>query len=104
MRDRNELITFDAMVNKATHTVRFGFDWRNLRENRNRFPTSASPDLTFNSAFTRGPLDTSAPPQVGGEIAAFLLGIPGGNMAVNASYAERNSIYGFYVQDDYKLS
>jgi len=90
--------------NKATHTVRFGFDWRNLRENRNRFPTSASPDLAFNSAFTRGPLDTSAPPQVGGEIAAFLLGIPGGNMAVNASYAERNSIYGFYVQDDYKLS
>jgi len=90
--------------NKATHTVRFGFDWRNLRENRNRFPTSASPDLAFSSAFTRGPLDTSPPPQVGGEIAAFLLGIPGGNMAVNASYAERNSIYGFYVQDDYKFS
>ena len=90
--------------NRAKHTLRFGFDWRNLRENRNRFPNSSSPDLTFNSNFTRGPLDTAAPPQVGGEIASFLLGIPAGNMGVNASYAERNSIYGFYLQDDYKLS
>jgi hypothetical protein len=90
--------------NKGKHNMRFGFDWRNLRENRNRYPTGSSPDFTFNSTFTRGPLDTAAAPQVGGEIAAFLLGIPAGNMAVNASYAEQNSIYGFYVQDDYKLS
>jgi len=90
--------------NKGKHNLRFGFDWRNLRENRNRFPNSTSPDFNFNSSFTRGPLDTAAPPQVGGEIASFLLGVPSGAMGVNASYAERNSIYGFYVQDDYKLS
>jgi len=90
--------------NKSKHNVRFGFDWRNLRENRNRFPNGTSPDFSFNSIFTRGPLDTAAPPQVGGEIASFLLGVPGGNMGVNASYAERNSIYGFYVHDDYKFS
>ncbi len=89
---------------RQKHSVRFGFDWRNLRENRNRFPTAASPDLSFNSVFTRGPLDTAAPPQVGGEIASFLLGVPAGSMAVVASYAERNSIYGFYVQDDFKVS
>ena len=51
---------------KRKHNVRFGFDWRNMRENRNRFPTSTSPDLTFNSTFTRGPLDTAAAPQIGG--------------------------------------
>ena len=90
--------------NKNKHNVRFGFDWRNLRENRNRYPNGTSPDLTFNSTFTRGPLDTAAPQQVGGEIASFLLGIPAGNMGVNASYAEQNSIYGFYVHDDYKIS
>jgi len=90
--------------NKSKHNLRFGFDWRNLRENRNRFPNSTSPDYNFNSTFTRGPLDSAAPPQVGGEIASFLLGVPGGSMGVNASYAERNSIYGFYVQDDYKVS
>jgi hypothetical protein len=90
--------------NKGKHTMRFGFDWRNLRENRNRYPNSTSPDYTFNSVFTRGPLDTAAAPQVGGEIASFLLGVPAGSMGVNASYAERNSIYGFYVQDDFKVS
>jgi hypothetical protein len=91
-------------LNKSSHAVRIGFDWRNLRENRNRFPQAVSPDLSFNSIFTRGPLDTNAPPQVGGEIASFLLGVPAGSMAVVASYAERNSIFGFYVQDDWKVS
>lgn len=89
---------------RSKHNFRFGFDWRNLRENRNRNANGVSPDLSFASSFTRGPLDTSPAPQIGGEIAAFLLGIPGGNMAINASYAERNSIYGLYVQDDYKVS
>ncbi len=91
-------------INKSKHSIRVGFDWRNLRENRNRFPQATSPDLSFNSTFTRGPLDTAAPPQVGGEIASFLLGVPAGSMAVVASYAERNSIFGFYVQDDFKVS
>lgn len=91
-------------INKSKHSIRVGFDWRNLRENRNRFPQATSPDLNFNSVFTRGPLDTAAPPQVGGEIASFLLGVPAGSMAVVASYAERNSIFGFYVQDDFKVS
>ena len=89
---------------KGKHNLRFGHDFRNLRENRNRFPNSSSPDFTFNNTFTRGPLDTNAGPQLGGEIASFLLGIPAGNMAVNASYAERNSIYAFYVQDDFKVN
>jgi hypothetical protein len=95
---------FTLTWTKGNHNVRFGHDFRNLRENRNRFPTSTAPDFNFNSVFTRGPLDTAAAPQVGGEIASFLLGVPAGNMAVNASYAERNSIYAFYVQDDYKVS
>lgn len=89
---------------KGRHNMRFGFDWRNQRENRNRFATAASPDYVFNSNFTRGPLDTAAPQQVGGEIASFLLGVPGGSMSIVDSFAERNSIYGLYFQDDFKLS
>ncbi|MCU0226742.1 MAG: carboxypeptidase-like regulatory domain-containing protein [Bryobacterales bacterium] len=91
-------------INKSKHSIRIGFDWRNLRENRNRFPQQTSPDLSFNSTFTRGELDSAPPPQVGGEIASFLLGIPAGSMAVVASYAERNSLFGFYLQDDIKVS
>ncbi len=90
--------------NKSKHTVRIGFDWRNLRENRNRFANSTSPDFAFNDTFTRGPLDNSPSAAYSGSVAAFMLGVPAGNMGVNASYAERNSIYGFYVQDDYRFS
>ena len=89
---------------KGSHNLRFGHDFRSYRENRNRFPNSVSPDFAFASTYTRGPLDSSAAQQTGGEIAAFLLGIPAGNMAVNASYAEGNSILAFYMQDDYKVS
>lgn len=90
--------------NKGKHTMRFGFDWRNLRENRNRFANSTSPDFVFADTFTRGPLDNSPTAAYSGAVAAFMLGVPAGNMGVNASYAERNSIYGFYVQDDYRFS
>jgi hypothetical protein len=89
---------------RGNHNVRFGTDFRNYRENRNRFPNSVSPDYQLASTYTRGPLDTSAAPQSGGEIAAFLMGVPAGNMAVNASYAESNTVTALYVQDDYKLS
>jgi hypothetical protein len=89
---------------RGSHSFRFGHDFRNYRENRNRFATSVSPDFSFNSNFTRGPLNTDPAPQLGGEIASFLMGVPGGSMAVNASYAERNSIYALYLQDDFKVT
>lgn len=97
---------FNTTLNwtRARHSLRFGFDWRNHRENRKRFPTAASPQFSFNSVFTRGPLDSAPPPQVGGEIASFLLGVPAGNMAVIDSIAESNSIFAFYLQDDFKVS
>lgn len=90
--------------NKSKHTIRAGFDWRNIRENRNRFNLATSPNFIFNSEYTRGPLDSSPAPQIGGELASMLLGVPAGSMSVVASYAERNSIFGFYLQDDYKVS
>ncbi len=89
---------------RGKHSMSFGGDFRFIREFRNRFPTQVSPDLNFASTFTNGPLNTAAAPQLGGEIASFLLGVPSGSIAKSASYAEQNAIYGFYFQDDYKLS
>lgn len=97
---------------KGKHNIRFGTDMRFVREFRNRFPGDVSPDLYYDSTYTRAST-TSANPQVGGPIASFLLGIPinaiitstqYGFMSRSASYAEKNAIYGFYFQDDYKLS
>lgn len=89
---------------EGNHNIRFGSDIRAYRKNKNRYPLDNSPQLSFSSAYTKGPYDTSANPTLGGEIAAFLLGIPGGQMTRSGSYAEQDVYYGFYAQDDWKLS
>lgn len=89
---------------RGKHSMSFGGDFRFIREFRNRYPADVSPDLNFNASFTNGPFNTSASPQLGGQVASFLLGIPAGSISRTASYAEQNSIYGFYLQDDYKLT
>ena len=88
----------------GSHSLRFGADFRIYREYRDQRPYEVAPQLTFSSTYTRGPFDNSTAPPVDGEIAAFLLGIPGGQMTRSASYADQNLYYGFYVHDDYKVS
>ncbi len=88
----------------GNHSIRFGPEFRIESEFRNRYNLDVSPQLVFNSTYTRGPLDTSAAPQVGGELASFLLGIPGGQMGKTASYAERDYYWALYAQDDWKVS
>jgi hypothetical protein len=98
----NPVATFTWM--KGSHNVRFGTDMRIYRENRNRFNAAISPQFSFNSTYTRGPLDSAAAPQVGGEVASFLMGVPAGSMSIIDSTAEQSSVYGFYFQDDYKMT
>jgi hypothetical protein len=89
---------------KGNHNVRFGLDFMLFREFRNRYPNQVSPDFSFSNAWARGPLDNSAAPPVGAEFIALLMGIPGGSMALNGSYAEQDVYYGLYVQDDWKVT
>ncbi|MBK7926159.1 MAG: TonB-dependent receptor [Bryobacterales bacterium] len=98
----NPVATFTWM--KGSHNVRFGTDMRIYRENRNRFNAAVSPQFSFNSTYTRGPLDSNAAPQLGGEAASFLLGVPAGSMSITDSTAEQSSVFGFYIQDDYKMT
>ncbi|HZO54461.1 MAG TPA: carboxypeptidase-like regulatory domain-containing protein [Bryobacteraceae bacterium] len=98
----NPVATFTWL--KGSHNVRFGTDSRIYRENRNRFNTAVSPQFTFNSTYTRGPLDSAAAPQLGGEVASFLMGVPAGSMSIVDSTAEQSSVFGFYIQDDYKMT
>jgi hypothetical protein len=88
----------------GNHNLRFGADFRIYRQNRNQNPTAITPTLSFNSTYTRGPLDSSAAPSIGGEITSFLLGIPAGSMDRVASSAEQDKFFALYVQDDFKLS
>jgi hypothetical protein len=88
------------------HNIRFGADVRFYRAFGNRFPTDISPDFNFGSsaAFLRGPLDNAAGAPIGQDLAAFLLGIPAGSMTRSASFAAQDKFFGFFLQDDFKLS
>lgn len=88
----------------GSHNMRFGAEFRVYRQNRNQNPLQIAPQLTFSSGYTRGPFDNSPAPAMGGEIAAFLLGIPGGQMERTASSAEQDKYLGLYLQDDFKVS
>ena len=88
----------------GSHNLRFGGDFRVYRENVNRYPYDVSPELNYSSTYTRGPLDNSPVPTLGGELAAFLVGVPDGRMERTASSAEQDKYLGLYIQDDYKVS
>ncbi|MDQ6663064.1 MAG: carboxypeptidase-like regulatory domain-containing protein [Acidobacteriota bacterium] len=94
--------TFTRLL--GSHNVRFGADSRVYRQNLRRFPLDTSPQFIFSSNYTRGPLDTAAAPTVGGELAAFLLGIPSGELDRTASYAQQDKWFGVFLQDDIKIS
>ncbi len=102
----SQIHTFTANETKmrGDHTITFGGEFRTYRENRFIIPWEISPQLTFSSSYTRGPLDNSTAPPVGGEITAFLLGIPGGQMTRTASFSAQDVYYGLYVQDNFKIT
>jgi hypothetical protein len=91
---------------EGAHTFRFGADARLFRTFANRYQTTISPDLSFANTFTRGPLDNSAAAPLGQELAALLLGIPGGSMTRNptATFAAQNKYFAAFFQDDVKLT
>ncbi len=98
------VLAASVMKTSGHHTIKVGTDIRVLRENL--FDVgNASPLFTFSTTWTRGPLDNSAAAPVGQGLASFLLGLPtSGQVTRNASYAEQSTYYGFYVQDDLKLT
>jgi hypothetical protein len=89
---------------KGSHILRYGADARVYRQNAGRFPLDTAPQLVFSSTYTRGPLDNSAAPTVGGELTSFLLGIPGGELDRTATYAQQDKWFGVFIQDDYKVN
>lgn len=86
-----------------SHNIRFGPEMRVTREFRNRFPFDVSPQLSFGAGFTSAASNLNAP-QLGGQIAQFLMGIPNGQMGQTASYAEQDKYWGIYIQDDWKVT
>ncbi len=95
---------FNLSRTAGRHAVRAGADLRAIRWNA--FSRgNASPRLEFSSTYTRGPLDNSPAAPIGQGLASFLLGLPtGGGLDRNAARSEQSTYYGFYVQDDWRIT
>jgi hypothetical protein len=89
---------------RGEHSFRFGADVRVYREFDRNYTLDVSPELNFSSAYTRGPLDNSPSPPVGGEFAALMLGIPGGQMSRSGNYAQQDTYVALYFHDDFKVT
>jgi hypothetical protein len=98
-------VQFAATLTKMTggHTMKFGYDWRSLRQKEtNRGWRGGA--YAFDSSYTRA--TSAAAGQYGQGIAAFLLGLP-----TNSSFIELRPEYdmevvshGFFAHDDWRVS
>ncbi|MFL6415443.1 MAG: TonB-dependent receptor domain-containing protein [Bryobacteraceae bacterium] len=100
--------THEAAVNITNtfgaHTLRSGLTYRSYLENAFNLGASSGA-FTFNSTFTGGPLSTSSASPIGQDFASFLYGLPAsGNLPINDSFAEKQSYWALYLQDDWKLN
>jgi hypothetical protein len=85
------------------HTLKFGGEFNLLREDAQQNPGTNG--FTFTSAFTQGPVATSASSTAGSALASFLLGTAAsGSITSNPALALQSLYYAFYVQDDFKVT
>jgi hypothetical protein len=104
-----ETQSFIATLNKSAgaHSLRSGMEFRRYRETDRFFANDQTGTFNFDATWTRGPLDNSptAPGQLGQSFASFLLGLPAsGSLVVPATYDERSTTWGVFVQDDWRLA
>ncbi len=86
-------------------TFRFGGEYRLFRSNPGSLGSAAAGAYSFNSTFTRGPNPQAATVTGGAALASFLLGLgSGGSVDNNIAPAEQGKYYGFYFQDDFRIS
>ncbi len=88
---------------KGSHSLRYGADIRFYRAFSDRYGFDIAPALTFSPEFTRQFSDGPNAP-AGQELAAFLFGLPDGEQRQSASYATQEKFFGFFINDDWKVS
>ena len=103
----NHTVSSTLTKSAGKHSVRSGFEFRVYQQGDRFFSNSQSGQFTFGSTWTRGPLDNAAtsPGSIGQSVAGLLLGLPdSANINRAADYIEQSGSWGFFLQDDWKVS
>jgi len=104
-RHRNAFTKLDVSHVRGSHTLRAGFDQYQLFKNYYP-PVNSSGAFSFDNTLTRKNDDTLTPAgSIGHSWAAFMMGLPS-QMTIGSydSAAVHNSMYGWYGQDNWRLT
>ncbi|MDQ4119987.1 MAG: TonB-dependent receptor [Acidobacteriota bacterium] len=88
------------------HTLKYGYDYRRLMENRTTNGYNAG-RFTFAGTYTSPASNSNANTtgQIGRDLASFLLGLPTSSTIEQVSpYDVTSNYHGFFVQDDWRVS
>ncbi len=85
------------------HSLQFGGDFRTYFINQLQ-NTQAEGNLSFSTTYTQGPNPLQASATAGNGFADFLLGIPGGSIAIQPAVASKSTYLAEFVQDDWHVN
>ena len=89
---------------RGNHSFKFGMDGRLLQQASYNWG-NISPAFTFDSTYTRGPVDNSPGAPIGQGLAAFEMGVlTSGGIDRNPSIFQSSRYIGLYFQDDWKVT
>ncbi|MEO8592123.1 MAG: TonB-dependent receptor [Candidatus Solibacter sp.] len=103
----NHTVAATLTKSAGKHSVRTGFEYRVYQEADSFKSNQQTVQFTFGTTWTRGQFDNTAGSTngIGQSIAAFLLGKPdSGSITRQSDYIEQSGSWGFFVQDDWKLT
>jgi hypothetical protein len=93
----------DVVKIKGNHSIKMGADVRELRESNIGYGNSQG-TYTFNTNWTRGPLDNSTGAPLGQDWASFMLGLPtSGGFDINAFRTDQSKYMAVFIQDDWRV-
>lgn len=99
----NALATFYKMLGK--HSLKFGVDYRLIRQNNNNPGASASGNFTYDNTFTRSnPFIAKTADESGTSLASLLLGIPAsGSLGFTSPRSIQNHYFAWFIQEEWKV-
>ena len=103
----NHTVAATLTKSHGAHSLRGGFEFRVYQESDQFKSNQQTGQFTFGSTWTKGPFDNSAAStnSVGQSVAGLLLGLPdSGSITRQSDYIEQSGSWGFFFQDDWKVS